>query len=80
MNSYQIRKARVIVNLLCSAQAESSLSRAELVKVVTMMSSEQWRTVCFAAGVAVADLPAKAAVLDTLRCRVPHVIGRKECA
>jgi hypothetical protein len=75
MNSYQTSKARRIVAVLCAAQAESSLSRHELTKLVTLMSADQWRAISFAAGVAVADITAKAAVLAYLRERAPHAIG-----
>jgi len=73
MNDYQRRKARVIVNVLTAAQAQSSLSRFELAKAISHMSADQWRTICFSAGVPVADLPAKEAVLEMVRARAPRV-------
>jgi hypothetical protein len=38
------------------------------------MPNEDWQTVAFQAGVPVADIPAKAAVLAMLRGRVIHVL------
>lgn len=74
MNEYQKAKARKIVALLTSLQAQ--VNGHELAKCVAIMSHDEWRTVCFTAGVPVADLEAKAAVLAMLRGRVPQVVGR----
>ncbi len=72
MNRYQRRKARVIVRHLLAAQAKSSLTRHQLARCVAIMTAREWQTVAFAAGVAVADLEAKAAVLAMLRTNAPH--------
>ncbi len=72
MNAYQRRKARVIARHLLAAQAKSSLTRHQLARCVAIMSAREWQTVAFAAGVAVADLEAKAAVLAMLRTNAPH--------
>ncbi len=72
MNRYQRRKARVIARHLLAAQAKSSLTRHQLARCVAIMSAREWQTVAFAAGVAVADLEAKAAVLAMLRTNAPH--------
>jgi hypothetical protein len=73
VNSYQRRKARIIVNLLVASQAQSSLSHFELAKVIAHMSPDQWRTICLTAGVPIADLPAKEAVLEMVRAKAPRV-------
>ena len=67
MTEYQIRKARVIAAFLLGCQAQSTLTRYQLARCVAILSDEQWRTVAFTAGVPVADIPAKAAVLALLR-------------
>ena len=72
--SYQVRKARAIVALLLTCQAQSTLTRFQLAKVVSLMSQEDWRLVCFTAGVPVADIPAKAVVLRTLRAKALHAV------
>ena len=74
-NSYQIAKAKAIVGMLLSAQENSSLSRHQLAQVVALMDADQWRTISLTAGVPVADLDCKAAVLAILRGRTPHVVG-----
>ena len=74
MNSYQRRKAQIIVNLLVASQAQSSLSRFELAKVIAHMSADQWRTICLTAGVPVADLVAKEAVLEMIRAKTPRLV------
>ena len=73
-NGYQIRKAKQIANYLLERRHESTLGRLELAKVVSIMSADQWRTICLTAGVPVADLPAKAAVLALLRGRIIHAV------
>ena len=72
MNTYQVRKARRIVAMLTAA--DHTLTRHQLARAVALMSFGQWRTVAFAAGVPVADLDAKAAVLALLRDRTAHLI------
>lgn len=69
-NAYQLRKARRIVAMLTAA--DHSLTRHQLAQAVALMSFDQWRTVAFAAGMPVADLDAKAAVLALLRGRTIH--------
>ena len=66
-NAYQVRKAKQIANFLLECREQSTLGRLELAKVVAIMDANQWRTVSFAAGVPVADLLCKAAVLALLR-------------
>lgn len=78
MNQYQKAKARKIVALLMQAQEDSTLNRHQLAKCVALMPSRDWQTVCFTAGVPVADLDAKAAVLALLRGQVPHVVGSRQ--
>lgn len=73
INSYQLDKAKKIVAFLLDCRSQSTLTRLELAKVVSIMSGENWRTVCLQAGVPVAELPAKAAVLKLLRGRAIHV-------
>jgi len=72
MTHYQTRKAKVIAAFLTALPC--SLTRHELAKCVSVMSDEQWRTVALTAGVPVADLPAKQAVLRLLRSRAVHVV------
>ena len=78
MSSYQIDKARKIVDALINAAAKTKqqTTRYELAKLISRLSHDEWRTVSFAAGVPVADLPAKSAVLAILRERAPHVVGK----
>jgi hypothetical protein len=71
-NPYQCRKARVITAHLLAAQAQSSLTRHQLARCVALMNFAQWQTVAFSAGVPVADLDCKAAVLGMLRA--PYVV------
>ena len=73
---YQRRKAKSIVKLLMTVLEQSSLTRRELAKCISVMSEEEWRTVAFASGVAVADLPAKMEVLNILRAKVPALVKR----
>ena len=73
-NAYQVRKAKQIANFLLECRDMSTLGRLELAKVVAIMSPDEWRAVSFSAGVPVADLPAKAAVLALLRGRSIHAI------
>ena len=73
---YQRRKAKAIVKLLMTVLEQSSLTRRELAKCISVMSEEEWRTVAFASGVAVADLPAKMEVLNILRAKVPALVKR----
>jgi hypothetical protein len=75
-NAYQRRKARSIVALLLSAQAQSTLTRHQLARSIAIMSADEWRAVAFTAGVAVADLECKAAVLAMLRESAPHPVRR----
>ena len=74
LNAYQLRKAKQIANFLLECREQSTLGRLELAKVVAIMDAAQWQTVCFAAGVPVADLSCKAAVLALLRGRSIHAI------
>ena len=73
-NAYQIAKAKKIAAFLLECREQSTLGRLELAKVVAIMDAAQWQTVCFAAGVPVADLSCKAAVLALLRGRSIHAI------
>ena len=73
-NSYQLKKAKQIVSTLLTCQGQSTLSRRQLAQVVAMMSNEEWRTVTMTAGVPVADLDAKAAVLALLRGKTIHAV------
>lgn len=66
-NGYQIRKAREIVALLLKAQGNSTLTRHMLSRCVAIMSDEEWRAVAFCAGVPVADIECRMAVLAILR-------------
>jgi hypothetical protein len=74
VSEYQIRKAKVITRILLGCQAQSTLTRHQLARCVAIMPNEDWQTVAFQAGVPVADIPAKAAVLAMLRGRVIHVL------
>lgn len=66
-NTYQIRKARWIADMLLKAQGNSSLTRHMLARCVAIMSDEEWRSVAFCAGVPVADIECRMAVLAILR-------------
>jgi hypothetical protein len=79
-NAYQIRKAKQIANYLLARREESTLTRLELARVIAIMNHDEWRTVVFAAGVPVADLSCKAAVLALLRGRSIHAITRERVA
>ena len=72
INEYQLRKAKVIVAFLLDCQQNSTLSRHQLAQVVAIMDADQWQKVAFTAGVPVADIGAKAAVLALLRGRAIH--------
>ncbi len=74
-NKYQRRKARAIARFLLSCQAQSSLTRHQLARCIALMSDAEWRLVAFQAGVAVADLDCKAAVLAMLRETAPHGVA-----
>jgi hypothetical protein len=76
INRYQIAKARKIAAYLqASADATMEATSAPmLAKCVAIMSADEWRTISFAAGVANADIEAKAAVLAMLRGRTIHAV------
>ena len=74
VNEYQIRKAKVIVAFLLDCQQNSTLSRHQLAQVVAIMDAAEWQKVAFTAGVPVADIEAKAAVLALLRNRDIHSV------
>lgn len=78
-NNYQIRKARRICIYLQNeaAKMREATSPFMLAKIVALLSNDEWRTVAFAAGVPVADIPCKAVVLAMLRNCAPRLIGRK---
>jgi len=73
-NEYQIRKAKVIAAFLLGCQQNSTLSRHQLAQVVAIMDAAEWQKVAFTAGVPVADIEAKAAVLALLRNRDIHSV------
>ena len=75
LNGYQNSKARTIANFLRDSadRTMEATTPHTLARCVALMSHDEWRTVCFQAGVPVADLQAKAAVLGLLRARAPHV-------
>ncbi len=75
MNGYQLAKAKKIVAFLIECQGQSTLTRTELAKVVSLMSRDIWRTVSLQAGVPVAELPAKAAVLAMLRGKTIRLVA-----
>lgn len=75
-NAYQRAKARKIATFLERSCATSTVRQSELPKLVSLMTPDQWRTVSFAAGVAVADYAAKAIVLDLLRRKELRVVAR----
>jgi hypothetical protein len=70
MNRYQLAKARAIVAYLASLNV--SHTRHQLAQCVALMDFDAWRTLAFSAGVPVADLDAKAAVLALPRGRTIH--------
>lgn len=68
-NGYQKRKARLIAAVLILAAAQSETPMSQLAQLAARMSPDQWRTVSFQAGVAIADHAAKVltiAYLETL--------------
>jgi hypothetical protein len=73
-NRYQHDKARAIVNMLLAQH--TTLSRHQICQAVAMMNSDQWRTICFAAGQPVADIECKALVLMKLRQKAPRLVTR----
>ena len=77
-NSYQLRKARRIAAFLrdCADKTMEATSPWMLSQMTALLTDEEWRTVCLSAGVAVADLDCKAAVLAILRGKAPHLIGK----
>jgi hypothetical protein len=74
VNQYQLSKARKIADFLLGCQHASTLSRYQLAQSVAIMNAAEWQTVAFTAGVPVADLDAKAAVLALLRNRDIHAV------
>jgi hypothetical protein len=82
MNRYQISKARKIAAFVtaCAAKTKRATTAHELCKLVALMDADQWRTLAFQAGVAVADLDCKAATLAILRKRAPRLIGKGRAA
>lgn len=82
INRYQLAKARRIAAFLrdCADKTMEATSPWMLSQMTALLTDEEWRTVCLAAGVAVADLEAKAAVLAILRGKAPHLIGRRKVA
>ena len=74
-NAYQLRKARTIARVLLSCQAMSTLTRHQLACCVALIDFAEWQTVAFQAGVPVADLDCKAAVLAMLRKTAPHKVA-----
>lgn len=67
MNGYQLRKARMIAAvLIASAAASSRVSMAQLPQLAASFTEEHWRTVSLAAGVPVADVPARVATIAYL--------------
>lgn len=77
-NSYQVRKAAKIANFLRDSadRTMEATSPHTLARCVALMSHDEWRTVAFQAGVPLADLQCKAAVLGLLRAKAPHAVGR----
>ena len=76
MTTYQAHKASVIVRYLETAVACSTIRVSELPKLVSLMSERDWQTLCFAAGVPLADIPAKQMVLDQLRRKSVTIVRR----
>ncbi len=75
-SDYQIKKAKQILNLLLDCNQVTAMSRNQLARAISIMNADQWRTVAFTAGVPVADLPAKGVVIQLLRERAIHQVGR----
>lgn len=73
MNGYQMAKAKKIAANLASL--ETSLTRHQLARAISVMTFDQWRTVAFGAGVPVADIQCKAVVLAILRGRAIHKVA-----
>jgi hypothetical protein len=72
-NGYQMAKAKKIADYLRDC-AGDRMTAHQLSKCVAIMDSDQWRTVSFQAGVPVADLDAKVAVLAILRGKELHAV------
>lgn len=67
MNRYQMRKAKLIAATMVLAAAQSTdVPMAQLSFLASIMSESEWRTVSFAAGVAVADQQARVMVVALL--------------
>lgn len=67
VNSYQKAKGRTIAAFLVRQCCVSpSCSIADLPKITAKFSDDNWRTVALAAGVAVADVPARACAVAYL--------------
>ena len=75
LNGYQNSKALTIANFLRDSadRTMEATTPHTLARCVALMTHDEWRSVSFAAGVPVADLQCKAAVLGLLRARAPHV-------
>jgi len=58
-NSYQKSKAKKIAAVLLIAAAQSDTPMADLATLAASMSEREWTSVSLAAGVAVADHPAR---------------------
>jgi hypothetical protein len=58
-NAYQRHKARLIAATLLLAATQTDIPMSQLALLASHMSPEQWRTVSFQAGVAVADKAAQ---------------------
>lgn len=71
-NGYQLRKAKTILTFLLSCK--TSLTRHQTAQAIALMSFDEWRTLAFSAGVPLADIEAKAAVLAMLRGRTIHAV------
>lgn len=72
MNSYQLSKARKISASLLASREQLGLTNHKLAQLVALADADTWRKLSFAAGVAVADLACKAAVIGMLRKRGIH--------
>ena len=72
-NSYQIAKAKKIAAYLRDC-AGDRMTAHHLAKCVAIMDADQWRTVSFQAGEALADIDCKVAVLAILRGRELHAV------
>ena len=72
MNRYQARKAKLIAATMVLAAAQSTdVPMAQLSFLASIMSESEWRTVSFAAGVAVADR--RGGIAQAIRSeRAPH--------